>query len=209
MTGRILTLAACGALLLMASGDALAGDTHERGDNSRAALGLKVAGANGLDLQQENAQVGLGSYLVNAQGCNDCHTWPNFAPGHDPFARQPQQVNVPVYLAGGRLFSTPGGDFCSRNITPAPGTSKPAGLSEDDFLYVIRTGCDPQEHNFRDPEKCELLQIMPWPLYSKMTNSDLRAIYAYLRALPHANPNPSPIPAAAQCTPDPQGIAGE
>jgi hypothetical protein len=90
MTGRILTLAACGALLLMASGDVLADDTHERGDKSRAAIGLKVAGANGLDLQQENAQVGLGSYLVNAQGCNDCPTWPNFAPGHDPFARQPQ-----------------------------------------------------------------------------------------------------------------------
>jgi hypothetical protein len=31
MTGRILTLAACGALLLMASGDVLADDTHERG----------------------------------------------------------------------------------------------------------------------------------------------------------------------------------
>ena len=55
---------------------------------------------------------------------------------------------------------------------------------------MIRTGCDPQERNFRDPEKCELLQVMPWPLYSKMTSSDLRAIYAYLRALPHANPDP-------------------
>jgi hypothetical protein len=65
MTGGILTLAACGALLLMASGDVLADDIHERGDKSRAAIGLKVAGENGLDLQQENAQVGLGSYLVN------------------------------------------------------------------------------------------------------------------------------------------------
>jgi hypothetical protein len=88
MMGRMLTLAGCGVLLLVASDGVLADDTSQRGDNARAVIGLKLAEANGLDLQQENAQIGLGSYLVNAQGCNDCHTWPNFAPGHDPFARR-------------------------------------------------------------------------------------------------------------------------
>ena len=30
--------------------------------------------------------VGLGSYIVNAQAaCNDCHTCPSYAPGHNPF----------------------------------------------------------------------------------------------------------------------------
>ena len=204
MTSRsIPILAACGAMLI--AGDTVLADTSRHGgDAARAAIGLDSAEGDGLDLQQKNGQIGLGSYLATAGGCNDCHTWPNYAPNHDPFARQPRQPNVPVYMAGGRLFPTPGGNFCSRNISPAPGTSMPAGLSVDDFLYVIQTGCDPQEGNFRDPAKCELLQVMPWPEYRKMTTSDLRAIYAYLSVLPHTEPGP-----AAQCQPDPQGVAGQ
>ena len=40
-----------------------------------------------LNLQGKDPNVvGLGSYIVNAQaGCNDCHTCPSFAPGHNPF----------------------------------------------------------------------------------------------------------------------------
>ena len=54
---------------------------------------------------------------------------------------------------------------------------------------------------------CELLQVMPWPNYQDMRRRDLTAIYAYLSALPHADPiSPSP---PGGCTPDPQGVAGE
>jgi hypothetical protein len=194
-------LAACAAMLLIAGSAVRADGPGHRGDATRAAIGLDSAEQDGLDLQRKSAQIGLGSYLATAAGCNDCHTWPNYAPNHDPFARQPRQVNVPAYMAGGRLFATPGGNFCSRNISPAPGTSMPAGLSEEDFLYVIQTGCDPQDEDFRDPARCELLQVMPWPEYRKLTNSDLRAIYAYLSVLPHTEPGP-----AAQCQPDPQGV---
>src|SRR5882672_11088190 len=40
-----------------------------------------------LDTRGKNQMlVGLGSYIVNAQGgCNDCHTHPNFAAGGDPY----------------------------------------------------------------------------------------------------------------------------
>ena len=40
-----------------------------------------------LNLRGKNvAFVGLGSYIVNAQGgCNDCHTNPPYAPGGNPF----------------------------------------------------------------------------------------------------------------------------
>jgi hypothetical protein len=31
---------------------------------------------------------------------------------------------------------------------------------------------------------------MPWPVYAKMTDDDLRAIYEYLSAIPHAEPAP-------------------
>ena len=30
----------------------------------------------------------------------------------------------------------------------------------------------------------DLLQVMPWPVYSHMRGTDLRAIYEYLRAIP-------------------------
>jgi hypothetical protein len=171
-----------------------AGDDH----NSRVEAGFEIAEQQGIILNRDSPAVGLGSYIVNTAGCNDCHTQPNFAPGGDPFARQPKQYNVASYLAGGRSF----GPICSRNITPAPGTHKAAGLSRADFLYLIKTGCDPQGTNFRDPGTCELLQVMPWPLLRDMTRQDLSAVYSYLSALPHADPG-----ADAQCVPEPQGIA--
>ena len=64
---------------------------------------------------KNHALVGLGSYIVNAQGgCNDCHTAPPYADGGDPFLGQEEQINVEGFLAGG----TPFGPFLSRNLTP-------------------------------------------------------------------------------------------
>jgi hypothetical protein len=48
--------------------------------------------------------VGLGSYLVNTTGCNDCHTHPNWAPNSNPYLGQVEQINTAEYLAGGRQF---------------------------------------------------------------------------------------------------------
>ncbi len=39
--------------------------------------------------------VGLGSYIVNAQGgCNDCHTHPSYAAGGNPHLGQPEVINA-------------------------------------------------------------------------------------------------------------------
>jgi hypothetical protein len=129
--------------------------------------------------------VGLGSYIVNAQGgCNDCHTNPSYAPGHDPFVGQPAQVNAAHYLAGGQQF----GPFISRNLTPEPPSGLPAGLTREQFRQVLRTGIDlDHEH----PQFGPLLQVMPWPTYRQMTDRDIDAIYEYLRAIPHAEPGSS------------------
>jgi hypothetical protein len=129
-----------------------------------------------VDLRGRDSDlVGLGSYIVNAVGgCNDCHTWPNYAPGHDPFLGQPKQVNVTHFLAGGRDF----GPFLSRNLTRVPETH-----SVDDFLKMMRTGVDP--HPNIHPG-IPLLQVMPWPVYQDMSDHDLRAIYEYLSAIPDA-----------------------
>jgi hypothetical protein len=143
-------------------------------DAVRIAKGFKIAPVK-LKLAGLNRNlVGLGSYIVNAQaGCNDCHTNPSYAPGHDPFKGQPKRVNVAGYLAGGRVFA-PG--IVSRNITP-DNTGKPAGLTAAQFLTVLRTGQDPEQPG-------RLLQVMPWPVFQDMNNSDIRAIYEYLRAIP-------------------------
>ncbi|RJS23018.1 cytochrome C [Corallococcus sp. H22C18031201] len=125
--------------------------------------------------------VGLGSYIVNAQGgCNDCHTNPPYTTGGDPFKGQPTQINTASYLAGGMVF--PGG-VTSTNITPDT-MGMPAGLTVDEFLGVLRTG----------KADGNLLQVMPWPIYSNMSERDMRAIYEYLRSIPHAEPGSSTMP---------------
>jgi hypothetical protein len=47
--------------------------------------------------------------------------------------------------------------------------------------------------------------VMPWPVYQSMTDHDLRAIYEYLKAIPHAEPCASitPMPAPVGNPPDP------
>jgi hypothetical protein len=34
------------------------------------------------------------------------------------------------------------------------------------------------------PFNGDLLQVMPWPTYQKMTEHDLKAIYEYVKAIP-------------------------
>lgn len=164
-------------------------DQDPAGNSARVRVGLEIAPVK-LDLHGRNrAMVGLGSYLVNAAGsCNDCHTCPNYEAGHDPFQGQPEKVNATNYLAGGRAF----GPFVSRNITP-DANGLPAGLTLADFIHAIRTG-----HDSEPPH--DLLQVMPWPVLSHLTDRDLTAIYTYLTAIPHAEPGDCGGPPGAKST---------
>jgi hypothetical protein len=129
--------------------------------------------------------VGIGSYLVNTTGCNDCHTHPTYYPNGDPFKRYPELINYQQYLTGGRTF----GPIAAANLTP-DSSGKPAGLTLAEFIQTLRTG-----HNPHDPEG-QILQVMPWPAVGKKTDRDLAAIYEFLRAVPSLpdNPNPGPEP---------------
>ena len=155
-----------------------AGDRNEhdgeevKGHEHKIALGLAIAPVP-LNLHGKNrALVGLGSYIVNAQGgCNDCHTEPSYAAGHDPFLGQPVQVNAAKYMGGGRAF---GPFITSRNITP-DANGLPGGLTREQFITAMRTGID---------KDGAILQVMPWPVYGLMTDGDLKAIYEYLRSIP-------------------------
>ena len=164
------------ALIAAASGMAAAQDNAAKIRNGYAInpVPLNVKGKN-------PALVGLGSYIVNAQGgCNDCHTAPPYAEGGDPFLGQEEQINVEGYLAGGTAF----GPFLSRNLTPNA-NGRPAGLTLDQFLFVLNTGADVKGRPpFVPSEAGDLLQVMPWPVYRHMSDHEKRAIYEYLRAIP-------------------------
>jgi hypothetical protein len=128
--------------------------------------------------------VGLGSYVVNTTGCNDCHTRPSYLPMGDPFRGFPELINYQQYMTGGRTF---GPTIKAPNLTP-DGTGKPAGLTLIEFIQTLRTG-----HNPQDPPG-KILQVMPWPEFAKKTDRDLTAIYEFLRALPSLPDNPTPGP---------------
>ena len=153
--------------------------------DSRVLRGFRIAPVK-LNLRGLNpVLVGLGSYIVNAQGgCNDCHTVPQFAPGGNPFMGQPEEINAATYLAGGGGF----GPFTSRNLTPRA-NGLPANLTRDQFIEVMRKGTDFKN---RHPEISPLLQVMPWPVYGKMTTVELMAVYEFLRAIPSLPTTPRP-----------------
>jgi hypothetical protein len=167
----------------------------ESDDNERKIqMGFAIAPVTLHYSGKNYAEVGLGSYLVNAVGgCNDCHSSPSYASGGSPYLGQPKQFNNTTYLGGG---GTPFGPvFIPRNLTPDKTGRPEGGASFGEFISVIRTGIDPDHAH---PTFGPYLQVMPWPVYQSMTDSDLRAIYEYLSAIPCVEgdpglPNPRPI----------------
>ncbi|HKV08143.1 MAG TPA: cytochrome C [Thermoanaerobaculia bacterium] len=173
MRGKSLAAAAVLTLLLVP----LSGSSEaQSSDEARIQQGFRIAPVPLKFRKNVRDLVGLGSYIVNAQaGCNDCHTNPPYAEGGNPFEGEPEQINAEHYLAGGTAF----GPFISANITP-DSSGRPHGLTFQEFLEVMHTGHDPDDGG--------ILQVMPWPVYGKMTRRDLRAVYEYLSAIPHAEP---------------------
>jgi mono/diheme cytochrome c family protein len=102
-----------------------------------------------------------GKYLVGVGGCTDCHT------------PQSKGQNIPgMDFAGGFILDGPWGRVASANITPDA-----SGISYYDealFIQAMRTGY---------VKARELNQIMPWWHFRKLTDDDLKAMFAYLRTL--------------------------
>jgi hypothetical protein len=162
------------------SGDETAGASQD----SRIQIGFRIAPVP-LNLEGKNpALVGLGSYIVNAQAdCAGCHSNPQYAPGGNPHLGQPELTDPSGYLRGGlELF---GPLVVPRNLTPNA-AGLPAGLTLAQFFEVFSIGTDFDNAPpvVPGPHSLDLLQVMPWPVYSKMTDREKRAIYEYLRAIP-------------------------
>jgi len=110
--------------------------------------------------------VARGRYLTTVAGCNDCHT-----PG--TFYGQPDSTRL---LSGTELgWEGPWGVSYPRNLTPDEETGL-GTWSEDDIIQALRTG--------KRKDGSPILPPMPWPMYSQMTDEDLRAIAVYLKSIP-------------------------
>jgi hypothetical protein len=159
---------------------------EENHGNSRVEQGFAIAPVP-LNLEGRNrALVGLGSYIVNGPGiCSECHTRPGFKPGGNPFLGEQEVINTDHYLAGGRVFGPQSNPLhltvTSRNITPNAVSGLPADLTFEQFQQAFQEGVDFDRIHPR-------LQVMPWPWFGKMNERDVRAVYEYLSAIPHAEP---------------------
>ena len=94
---RIRSIAAAGAAATALALTFLpaAGAAADESSQSQIQRGFEINPVP-LDLNGKNrGLVGLGSYIVNTTGCNDCHTNPSYAPGGNPFLGQPEEGVTP------------------------------------------------------------------------------------------------------------------
>jgi mono/diheme cytochrome c family protein len=109
--------------------------------------------------------VARGEYLAQAGGCLGCHV--EARAGATPFA-------------GGRALKSPFGTFFGPNITPHP----EAGIgrwTEADFRRAMRDG--------KRPDGSRYFPAFPYVAFTRISDADLRDLWAYLRSLP---PSPQP-----------------
>jgi mono/diheme cytochrome c family protein len=105
-----------------------------------------------------NDAVSRGAYLARAGDCVACHT----APGGKPFA-------------GGLAMPSPIGTIYTSNITPDAKTGI-GGYSFEDFDKAVRHGVA------RD--KGSLYPAMPYPSYARVSEQDMKDLFAYFQSLP-------------------------
>jgi mono/diheme cytochrome c family protein len=124
-------------------------------------LAISILGLSGPVLADPLvADAARGAYLVKAGGCLGCHT---------------AEAKDAVPFAGGRALKTPFGTFYGPNITP----HRQAGIgqwSETDFARAMRHGERPDGSNY--------FPAFPYPSFTRISDADLRDLWAYLRTLP-------------------------
>jgi len=113
-----------------------------------------AAPAPSNDAKFDATQAAKGAELAAIGNCGSCHT----AEGGKPYA-------------GGRPLSTPFGTIYSTNITPDPD----AGIgkwSEAEFVRAMHDGVDREGH--------DLYPAFPYDHFTKVTDDDVKAIYAFV-----------------------------
>jgi len=152
------------------------------------------------------AQIARGEYLVEIMGCHDCHTPAKMGPNGPEQDRSralsghPEQLVMPPapalppgpwvasIAATFTAFASPGGTVFTKNLTP----DKETGLGDwtvEEFIATMKTG---RERGKGRP----VLPPMPVQNLKAMSDSDIRALFAYLQSIPAIkNRTPQPIEA--------------
>lgn len=113
-----------------------------------------------LAAASDDATLRRGEYIYRAGGCAGCHTGENAADGEN---------------AGGRAIESPFGTFYAPNIT----SDRQHGIgawSEADFVRALRDGASPSGKHY--------YPAFPYTSYTRLTDDDLRALWAYVRSRP-------------------------
>lgn len=121
-----------------------------------------TSGDTGSDIvatvTSSSEQVARGEYLALAGNCASCHT-----------------VGNQGFMAGGLAFATPFGKIFSTNITPDAETGI-GNWTAQQFVQSMRHGIRPDgEH---------LYPVFPYTSFTRMSNEDIVAVYAYLKSIP-------------------------
>jgi mono/diheme cytochrome c family protein len=114
-------------------------------------------------------KLAYGQYIFTAAACNECHT-----------KKEKGAPVVGMELAGGFEFAiASGGIVRSANITPDEETGI-GKLSEADFLLKFKRYND---STYQNPtiKKNTINTVMPWMMYRNMKETDLKALYSYIR----------------------------
>jgi mono/diheme cytochrome c family protein len=110
-----------------------------------------------------------GRYVVNIAGCNDCHT-PMFGESNGTVPEADRLTGMAVG------FSGPWGTSYAKNLRRSVDR-----LTEDEWVNFVA--------------KAQFLPPMPGWAFREMKESDIRAVYAYVKWLgPAGEETPSPLP---------------
>ncbi len=115
--------------------------------------------------------VNYGKYLTNAASCVECHT--KFENG---------SLVAGTEFGGGREFPFPDGSIVrAANISSDEETGI-GGWDDETFVSLFKAHSDSATLNTKlNPG--EFNSIMPWTMFGKMNDEDLKAIFAYLKTV--------------------------
>ena len=137
-----------------------------------------------------------GNYIMITAGCHDCHSPKKFGPHGEMMldsskllSGHPENMPLPpvnvkslepgqwMSLSGDlTAFVGPWGMSYTANLTPDSATGIGA-WNESQFINALRKG---QHLGNGRP----IMPPMPWEFIAKMTDDDLKAVFAYLKSLP-------------------------
>lgn len=194
-------------LILLCAGILMFTQCSQSGSDKDAAL-TDSSAVQSENLMSDKTELERGKYLVGICGCDDCHSPKMMTPegpvidssrrlsGHPADMKLPEVNHSELapgkwILAEQDLTAWAGlwGVSFAVNLTPDSATGTGAWTPEL-FIKILRSG------KFMGIDAGRpILPPMPWQNYGQMTDSDLRAIFSFLRSLPPiSNKVPDPLP---------------